>query len=328
MRKLILHIGAHKTGTSAIQQYLLRHKQTLFDKGWFYCERPASPTNWGHMFRIHVEPNGALISLGPIVLRRMLELMDSKPQDVIFSAEDLWFLDAANVGIFCATMAERFDQITIVAYVRRQDFMTVSHWLQGGKTVQSALIFGGSKAPLENVNPYMMRYLDYAGVVQTWQAALPKARLLLKNYDRELFPNRDVVQDFLTTTGLDLEPDGIDQDANLAFGATTVQFVYMLREAGLIQKSIRDALSAGLIEITDDKALPSREQAAKFVAKFHDSNALLASLMGKERVFSDDFTCFPQTSTVKPFDADYVARNLLALLLDATMRLDLHTASK
>ena len=198
MRKLILHIGAHKTGTSAIQQYLLRHKQALIDKGWFYCERPGMPTNWGHMFRVQAEANGARISLGPLVMKRMLQLMDSGQPNVIFSAEDLWFMDEANIAAFSEAMAERFCKVTVIAYVRRQDLMAISHWLQGGKTVQSALIFGGQDGPLKNINAGMLRYLDYASVLQAWQAALPQADLVVRVYDRELFPNGNVVADFLT----------------------------------------------------------------------------------------------------------------------------------
>ena len=289
---------------------------------WFFCERHDRPTNWGHMFRIEREADGARFPLARVVMNRMLNLIDSNTMDVVFSAEDLFFLDDAEIAYFCDAMRSRFSDIIVLAYVRRQDLMTLSQWAQGGKTVQCALIFGGLKGPLENINPYMLKYLDYAGRLEVWKAALPNCDMRIRIYDRDLFPNRDVICDFIDASGLDLKPDGYEGDVNSTMGAKTVRFVYLLRAAGILQGPIKNALNNGRIPVTSDRVMPSAAEARDFVSMFAESNKRLAQMMGKQSVFSDDFSSYPDTAVMPPLDPNYVQEALLSLLVDALGKID------
>ncbi len=321
-RKLILHIGAHKTGSTAIQTFLLQKKQELLAKGWFFCERPGRPTNWGHMIRVQRESGGATFPLGPVILGKMLELMDSNLPNVIFSAEDLFFLDDANVKIFANEMQKRFTEINVIAYLRRQDEMAISHWTQGGRTVQSALVFGGLEGPLKNINRFMLHYLDYASRVEAWRDALPDAKLSVRIYDRSQLPNRDVIEDFVNISGLDVTNDGKGREVNSSIGSTTVRFVYLLREAGLQQRFIDKMMRARMIPITEDKILPSQSEVRAFMDRFVESNARLARLLGCDTAFSDDYSQYPEQSTNAPLDQDFTRETLLFLLADQVARLE------
>ena len=46
--QLILHIGTHKTGTSAVQECLHRNERRLAERGIYYAHRlaPERSTSW------------------------------------------------------------------------------------------------------------------------------------------------------------------------------------------------------------------------------------------------------------------------------------------
>lgn len=319
-RKLILHIGAHKTGTTAIQEYLFAKTDFLEEIGWFLANIPGKPLNWGNMFRVLRGPRGkgeTIFPVNPAVFAGLLSVIDQTRLDVILSAEDLFFLNDEGIADFAPALTQRFDEITVVAYLRRQDKMALSQWMQGGRTVQSAMVFGGTAAPFDCMGAEAMGYLDYASKVEAWATALPGARLMLRRYDRALFPNGNVMEDFLQATGLTLPPESRVIDANRSLGATTVRLVYLLRQAGLYQRPIEAAFAKGLIPDSKDKVMPSRDQARAFLDRFADCNARLARMMGLAQVFDDDLSTYPEEAIFPPLDPSLVQSTLLQLYVEA-----------
>ena len=316
-RKLVLHIGAHKTGSTAIQRFLHHRKTALLARNWMFCTPQGHPPNWGFMFKVIPKQLGARFTLGPSALAQLLAEIDAGHQDVILSAEDLFFLDAPEIKTFAIAIESRFSDISIVCYLRRQDQMALSQWAQGGRTVQSALIFGNADNPLPKLTPFVRRYLDFAARLNDWQIAFPKAQCITRVYDRDTFPNRDIVVDFLGVTGIDLKPVTAPAEANVALGASTVRFLYLLRDAGISQADIRRMLQSSQIPVTSDKILPSRQEAVDFVAAFAAGNAKLAA---KQIIFSDDFSMYLEESHIPPLDPAFVTASLLAIL-NSTLKL-------
>lgn len=320
-RKLILHIGAHKTGSSAIQDFLKRHQSDLKNEGWIFGIRPEQPANWGDLVEVRPVPGGADFRLRPGVFKTLLGRIDGGFRHVIVSSEDLFFLEKTDIDGVAREMQSRFSEITVIAYVRRQDLMAQSHWAQGAKTIQSALVFADIDHPLPKISAHVRKYLDYAARLELWQAALPAAKMIVRVYDRELFPNRDVVADFIATTGLNLKSDDSNSDVNAAFGATTVRFIYMLRAAGVGQPQIRSMLRDRRLQVTEDKLLPTRAEAQAYVAEFAASNRRLGAMMGQDQPFSTDFSRYAETVSIAPVDPEYVRSSLLTLLVDAIKKL-------
>lgn len=316
-RKLVLHIGAHKTGSSAIQSFLHMHRADLNAKRWIFCTPPTGLPNWGPMFGVDPKASSPKFRLLPEVFAQLLARIDRRARDVILSVEDLFFLDSPDVAVFAAALKRRFPEITIICYLRRQDQMAMSHWAQGGRTAQSALIFGSKDNPLPELTPHVRNYLNYAKRLTMWQTALPKANCLWRCYNRDTFPNRDVVADFLAATGIELDAGTAVTVANEALGASSVRLVYLLREAGVPQPQIHRMLRSGLIPATDDKVWPSRAAAMAFVQAFTASNAKLAEMAGRESFFSNDYDSHPEQSHIPPMDPEFVIPSLLRLLTNA-----------
>lgn len=315
-RTLVLHIGAHKTGSSAIQSFLKQNRETLESEGWSYCTLPGRPLNWGFLFDVAKRDEGAAFSLLPEVFARLLAQIDAGTGNVILSIEDLFFLDSANIAIFTSAMTKRFAAIRVITYLRRQDQMAMSHWAQGAKTIQSALIFGKQDYPLPALTPAVRDYLDYAALIERWKRALPDASFVLRLYDRDQFENRDVIADFLVASGIDIPATHAISDVNASMGASSVRLLYLLRNAGLGQKQIRRLVNGNEVPQTKDKVYPSRAEAEAFVAAFAESNQRLAEMAGRETFFAQDFSAYPETAEMPPLDPAFVQDSLLKFLVN------------
>ena len=324
-RKLILHIGAHKTGTTAVQEYLFAKSGLLEERGWFLAHITGKPLNWGHMFRVVLGPRQkgeTIFPANPLIQATLLEAIDATPLDVILSSEDLFFLNAEGIADFAPALRQRFDDITVVAYLRRQDKMALSQWLQGGRTIQSAMVFGGSLPPFDNMGAEAMVYLDYATKIEAWEAAFPGARMVLRPYDRALFLNGNVIEDFLALAGIEMEVESRLPDFNRALGSNTVRLVYMLREAGIGQRHIAAGFAKEVFRDKGVQVQPSAAEARAFLERFTESNARLAARMGMDQVFDDDMSAYPPEASFPPLDPDYVQSTLLRLYIEAARVID------
>ena len=119
VKKLILHIGVHKTGTTAIQTFLYQNREALQGQGFYmpeflFCEE-HKPVELRYSI-INKEEEKTRMYLRDIVGRAKEQACDT----VIISDEDYCKtneVDLANVKIF----SEFFEQIEILMYCRRPD---------------------------------------------------------------------------------------------------------------------------------------------------------------------------------------------------------------
>jgi len=313
MATLILHIGAHKTGSSALQVALRNNKGKLLSAGWAFCALPRRPLNWGHVFSFSPVPDGVVFGLKEGPYRTLLRVLRGVEGDAILSAEDLYFLDDADIARLATDLGQIFSQIRIVAYVRRQDLMAVSQKAQGAKSIQAALLFGIEDTPLPDLTPCMFDYLDYAGRLSKWKRHFAGADMVIGNYDRSGLTDQDIVADFvaLNDIGVRLRAKA---DINVAFGGTTARFYHYLRRAGFPQPAIKKIRQSQLVANSTDSFLPTQDEARGFYETFSDSNRALGQMAGKSPFFNDRFDMLPKTRTMNPLDATYVQDTLVNLL--------------
>ncbi|CUI01650.1 hypothetical protein [Leisingera aquaemixtae] len=124
-RTLILHIGAHRTATSALQDYLHSNFEKLQEKGFFYPFK----------VRRHLKLVNNLFSGGRTpaeVAQNITERADKRPQrihTVILSDEDICM--RRDLGVLAA-FREWFD-VKVVFTLRRQDSWLESWFFQNIK---------------------------------------------------------------------------------------------------------------------------------------------------------------------------------------------------
>ncbi|KAA8610011.1 hypothetical protein [Salipiger aestuarii] len=314
-RKLLLHIGCHKTGTSAIQRACAMNRGKLQSQGWAFADGPHDGGNWGNIFRFERHENGIttfrVAEEGMEALEQRLDACEGN--NVILSAEDLFFLEAPEIAQFAERIGARFDAVTICAWLRRQDELAVSQKAQGAKTVQSALVFGTGPGVLPDLTPQVRGYLDFATRLEDWQRAFGGAELIVRQYHRPSLAGGDIVTDFFSVLGMKIRGD--NADINATMGANEVRLLLTLREAGLKQGDIARIRDNKWIAQSPGAPRVARAEAERFYAAFDESNRRLAAVVGAPFAFHGDFSKYPETVEDTGYEA-YEREMLLSLIAE------------
>lgn len=178
--QLILHIGTHKTGTSAVQECLVRNEGRLAERGIYYAHRPRSPTlnQLAQLVAVgrkaeakaivdrHLERASALGATTTLISAESFFAMTMffrKLESEV--CEDYWQQEARAIellhGVLPADMPKR-----VVASFRRQDKFLESVYAQTVKTRPLA-------ESVDQFKTSVGEALDYARHMQLWSRAFP-----------------------------------------------------------------------------------------------------------------------------------------------------------
>jgi len=315
-KTLYLHIGAHKTGSSAIQIACHNNLDALRAQGWDFAFEPGQPLNWGQCFRYGPQGPDVRFKFDPkwmTQLRNRLSPTDA--HTVILSMEDLFFLDGVDIENFCAMIADLFDEVHVVAYLRRQDELANSQKAQSAKTVQSARLFGLEADPLPSLTPAVRRYLSFASKLAQWQQALPDAQIHLRHYHRPALHQGDAAADFFDLLGLNL-PWQVGR-INESLGAMPIRLLLNIRQVGVKNVRLADLVDNGWPSDDPTPFLPTRSQAAAFLTTFSAENDKLVELFPNFESFHQGFDRYPRRSKATEIKEStfrhYVETNLTPL---------------
>ncbi|RLA52285.1 MAG: hypothetical protein DRR42_08005 [Gammaproteobacteria bacterium] len=300
-RKLIIHIGNHKTGTSSIQNTLflnkaalLRQGFTLFNRNPDGSEKKSSETKKGNSSRwvkYHVNQDEAPQGR---IKKTLPEALCTAGDNVIISAEALsWMFDVRKIDKFQKHLSKYFGDIKIVAYIRRQDIQAVSHHQQACKrsSVAARWFYGGGPMALPAYKDHFQNYLNYHHRLGLWADCFGEENLISRIFERGHLDNGDPVDDFFHVTGLENEIGPTLLNNSKGFEKAKIGHL-------ISQQDFSQAEWTILTEYLDNsgKLLPSRDQAIAFYEHFKHSNELLNkrfSLNDKHSLFEEDFSQYP-----------------------------------
>lgn len=207
-KKLILHIGASKAGSSSIQSFLRRNRFVFARLGYVVPDMNLSVG--GSVTGEHVFALEALAKTGDAgaFRDRVDAIFDESEPDtrgVVLSAENL--SNTGNSRIIDG-LAGAYD-ISVVMYLRRQDDLLASAWQQWGSKIES------------DFNAWLILALQQFGhwdtVLEEWEARAGREAMVVRVFDRASFAGGDIVQDFVEAIGLGGEAaafDFVQSDAN------------------------------------------------------------------------------------------------------------------
>jgi hypothetical protein len=130
--RLFVHIGTQKTGSSSIQKALTEDRRRLRKLGLLYPKPDASGGAFKHALIGRLAGDPGSDEAKEQVRHLMGRFADSGARTMIISDEALWRSDTSRARFFLA-FKEHFE-ITVVAYLRRQDHYAESLYKQTFRT--------------------------------------------------------------------------------------------------------------------------------------------------------------------------------------------------
>lgn len=311
--RAILQIGTEKTGTTSLQLFLSRNRETLRRRGFVYPRFCGSINQTGlaayamapersdplrHEFGIHAPGDVAPMR------RRMrtaaaLELEGG--ETAIFCNEHCHsrLTDAGEVSTLRAFLGEFFDDIQVMVYLRRQDQVAVSLHstrLKSGSTDPRILPAARAEDP----------YYNYDRSLALWEACFGAENVTVRLFDRAELAGGSVITDFLRAWNIG-EPSDFHpiRDQNESISPEAQDFLRLLNAhlapvPGLPLSDVTGPLAASLAEhFPGSGAKPARAAARAFFETFRASNERVRAryFPGRPRLFGEDFSGYPETAS-------------------------------
>ncbi len=316
-RRLILHIGTMKTGSTTMQ-FLLRHNRAaLLERGVCYPSSAGSHNHnvlaimfsslkglhesYGGRFWGGRDPAAVMAETREKFAAEISEL-PAHAGRVIVSSERFSQLvrEREDVQNLHDLLAPLFDDITVLIYLRRQDGHFASNYSQ---TLRKGIVR----------RPNMMRWsedsgtaYDYEKLLAPWAEAFGEAAIKPRIFERDTDKNWDVIPDFVEAAGTGPLPAPPDLPS-LRNPSMNLAGQRVLREVGRILKSNEETsafartalwqrLTASVTAALPGQGWrPTQAEAREFMAQFAASNEAVRArwLPTRPRLFSDDFSHLP-----------------------------------
>ncbi len=283
---LYLHIGTHKTGTSALQTFMALRSEALKKKGVRYVSAGMGAGRQHHAYALALRGEGGhSLDIWDAMHRELSE--EHYPMDVL-SSEAFWFCDPALVKEQLAGI----DDVRIVVYLRRQD-----QYLQ---SLYKHAVVGGRKLDFESWYANYLFRGDYLSVVRQWAAAFGPKALILRPYERDGAPIHSIA-DFFSVLGVDVEEElraRTEKMRNPSPRRELLDHIRALNHIGL--EFNRDKFFLSLVRRSDSYVrtadILDPAQSAAIMAHFRNSNRILS-----EEFYRDPSApLFPELSDAPP----------------------------
>lgn len=207
---LLIHIGKMKTGTTALQVFLYENREKLRQYGWCYPDLKKELPELQTWFLANKEKNGTVfyttegnVDVTSENWNRTWEtvLRSLEKYNVVISSEEI---DNQDTEKFLAGAKEKYDNIKVVVYLRRQDKAVESLWnqeIKGGWTCAATIQEFISEDVVENF--YYLKKLDRISEI------IGKENVIVKAYEKQQFcgTNNTITSDFLSILGINPDED-------------------------------------------------------------------------------------------------------------------------
>lgn len=301
MRRLSLHIGAHKTGTTTFQETFQMNDALLMRHGLGFSYVAPWPNL--HSFMDYVTP-GQVVPDGFRVIDpdRLAAFLASHASDHVFGSSEnfSFFFQQGPIDDLATALRRVFDDIKIIVYLRRQDRHAVSHHQEGARPDRphEGQLWGHALTALPLPHPHHRLYLDYDQRMGLWEQAFGRENLIVRVFDRALLHEGDVVSDLLSV--LKINTYGLERkaDVNRSVGRVQAKIGHIANAAlgdDAVTLRLLDAFPWHL-----QRMVPSATAARDFLAPYLEGNRRLNARLNVtpfENLFPDDFTDYPDTNT-------------------------------
>ena len=257
MKKLILHIGTEKTGTSTIQKFLGLNRILLLDQGFKVPLSTKENENgenqrWIPAFFYPEQFNddfinnkfGKNIGLRKSGLFKKLEEFKNEIKDMdakkcIISSEHLSsrLIEKNSIYNLKTMMFDLFDDLEILLYIRKPINHAISQISTEAKSGRDLLEQYRNFGTINFLNPSLFSKIhNIRNIIEKWQSVFTRDKLKIKIFDINEFEDNYLIKDFCRSCNIKFSkefkiPDKINVSLNLA------QFRYICYCNNKISKS-------------------------------------------------------------------------------------------
>lgn len=197
-KKIILHIGTNKTGTSTIQKYLGLNKEKLLSQKVLY---PSSgQLHFAHykfsaIFNLNTLPE----PIDSSILKEELEkeIKETGCNTIIISSE--YFILAKDIDAIKEYFIDY--EVFVLVYLRRHDEWYESLYNQSIKILHPPKWEKGILKYVEWIEYTEKQATRYKELLDKWANVFGLNFMLVRPFEKEQFVNNDLIYDFLYTIG-------------------------------------------------------------------------------------------------------------------------------
>ena len=299
MKKLYLHIGTGKTGSSSIQKTFKNLNERNF---YFKYDRKALR---------FVEK-----------LDQIIEKLETCKEDlVILSSEWLYVRADEKILKKINKLSSKFE-IKIIIYLRRQDELVVSAYQQSIKNLDSKIIFNVDDYALNNAKLYSKWFLkrtNYYEICNFWSNYFGKENIIIRIFSKNQLKDGCVVKDFASIVNVPIKQSQII-NRNQGIGKIAMNLAIRLRKLNVKKELARKIIFNAP---KSEPALPERDTIKQFYQQFIELNQKLKKEFKIQSqynsIFSSDFSKYPKKETYTlDKESNDLALNFLQAKLDET----------
>lgn len=250
---LILHIGTHKTGTTAIQRFMAQNAATLeqrFGLCYLSTGRPNHPTithghhllAWASQSDPGYRDHERMFGTGDVWEPLASELQTRNARRHVVSSEEFDRLDEHDVSALADRLRDQ--DVRVIVYLRRQDQFVQAMY-------RTDVVYSAEARALDEYLQKPPTPLDYLALLGAWERAFGRERLIVRHYQRGSLAQGDVVRDFCQLLGIPAaalaEPAWLwpGTEVNRSQSTVLVELMLAARRAGLdnaLQGTLREVL--------------------------------------------------------------------------------------
>lgn len=291
MKTVYLHIGTHKTGTTAVQSFATDHAKTLAKRGVLYPEsgRPFLDTiNVGHHLlpwtRLRLvawkAPWGKYAEQTDRVWDDLCSEIAASPcENVLLSSEEFDVLDQEAVG-YVADRLKDFD-VKAICYLRRLDEFVQAYYT-------TDVLYHSEKRDISGYLAGMRTTTDYFELVDRWRKHLGETNVQVHFYRRANLKNEDIVVDVFDNMGVDVSDLRAKSDSKFINAGglpwEAIETVRMLNTLGTPRDVIRS-----FVNITQEVYRSQKQAKYSLLDKTTARELVESGLQSIERLNTSEF---------------------------------------
>lgn len=297
MATLYLHIGTPKTGTSAIQRFLPLNETLLEEQGFCYPDL-------GYRFnRVGMNRNAHFLIYRQKFsqeketeirnsdnkrfyegLDKIKKLTDTFP-NIVLSDEDIWNLHLSRTNFWSLlknALDERGIDLKVIVYLRRQDLVVESYWMQRVK----AKITSSFQEFIDS-GEYSFFKLNYYENLEHISKIIGKENIIVRAYEKQQYEGNgnSLISDFMKVLGLELNDMYVSPNAvvNTSLHGSYLEVKRLLNEMEYFHKptwstkylSLLQEEAEGNYRISSCECFTYEQQMA-FLKKYKEGNSAVA----------------------------------------------------